>query len=234
MPPSQSKDRAQKILQFVGDINVNGPEESLGAVGAPPSSVNPTIPVLEDNTASQASGCWEVLGDVAECCRLHVVTRSHTKLHGVTRSHTEPHEVTRSYHHRHSPLTHVSAEEAPRDLHLTRAGGLRQSGSGPPGAAGHRHHLARRPPEPPRHARTHNGHAQYCAGHARRPRRRVLARVLGWRHLRREHALPQGVPVGPPRPSPRGRARHSIPDVAARRERSRLHLVPGQRGLQVL
>ena len=46
LAPPHSKDRAQKLLQFVAGVIVNGPEESLGAVGHPPSTVDPIVPKL--------------------------------------------------------------------------------------------------------------------------------------------------------------------------------------------
>mmetsp|Transcript_45952 Transcript_45952/g.112117 ORF Transcript_45952/g.112117 Transcript_45952/m.112117 type:complete len:1011 (+) Transcript_45952:1134-4166(+) len=47
LAPLQEKDRAQKVLQYIGDITVNGPPKELGAVGGPPSSVDPIIPTIE-------------------------------------------------------------------------------------------------------------------------------------------------------------------------------------------
>jgi pyruvate carboxylase len=39
--------RGQKLLKFIGHMIVNGPDESLGATGPPPSQVDPVVPVLE-------------------------------------------------------------------------------------------------------------------------------------------------------------------------------------------
>ncbi|CAN0234038.1 unnamed protein product, partial [Discosporangium mesarthrocarpum] len=41
------KNSGQKLLRYIGDVIVNGPEPSLGAVGDPPSMVDPTIPDLD-------------------------------------------------------------------------------------------------------------------------------------------------------------------------------------------
>lgn len=41
---STSTNRGQKLLRYIGNVIVNGPEESLGAIGSPPSKVDPVIP----------------------------------------------------------------------------------------------------------------------------------------------------------------------------------------------
>ena len=73
-------------------------------------------------------------------------------------------------------------------------------------AAGHRHHLPRRPPVAAGHAAAHPRHA---------PRRRrlrppaaqpVLDRDVGRRDVRHRHAVPQGRPVGAAGPAPRARS----------------------------
>jgi pyruvate carboxylase len=46
LAPSTSKDRAQKLLKFVANTIVNGPEPALGATGPPPSPSDPVIPTL--------------------------------------------------------------------------------------------------------------------------------------------------------------------------------------------
>lgn len=47
LAPLREQDRAQKLLQFIAEITVNGPPKELGAVGPPPSTVDPIIPVIE-------------------------------------------------------------------------------------------------------------------------------------------------------------------------------------------
>jgi pyruvate carboxylase len=47
LAPLKEQDRAQKLLQYIGEITVNGPPKELGAVGAPPSSVDPIIPQIK-------------------------------------------------------------------------------------------------------------------------------------------------------------------------------------------
>jgi pyruvate carboxylase len=49
LAPSTSKDRAQKLLKFIGSTIVNGPEPALGATGAPCSKVDPVVPNLGPN-----------------------------------------------------------------------------------------------------------------------------------------------------------------------------------------
>ena len=49
LAPSTSKDRAQKILKYIAEVTVNGPEPALGATGAPCSTVDPIVPNLGPN-----------------------------------------------------------------------------------------------------------------------------------------------------------------------------------------
>lgn len=44
--PMKEKDRAQKLLHYIGDTIVNGTPKALGAAGPPPSSVDPMIPEI--------------------------------------------------------------------------------------------------------------------------------------------------------------------------------------------
>mmetsp|Transcript_9102 Transcript_9102/g.9989 ORF Transcript_9102/g.9989 Transcript_9102/m.9989 type:complete len:118 (+) Transcript_9102:2114-2467(+) len=41
------KDRAQKLLQYIGNVIVNGTPKALGAAGPLPSSVDPIIPDIK-------------------------------------------------------------------------------------------------------------------------------------------------------------------------------------------
>mmetsp|Transcript_23557 Transcript_23557/g.36368 ORF Transcript_23557/g.36368 Transcript_23557/m.36368 type:complete len:1256 (+) Transcript_23557:126-3893(+) len=47
LAPLKEKDRAQKLLHYIGEVIVNGTPKSLGAVGPPCSTVDPYIPTLE-------------------------------------------------------------------------------------------------------------------------------------------------------------------------------------------
>lgn len=47
LDPLKEQDRAQKLLQYIGNTIINGTPKELGAVGAPPSSVDPFVPVIE-------------------------------------------------------------------------------------------------------------------------------------------------------------------------------------------
>jgi len=47
LDPLREQDRAQKLLQYIGNTIINGTPKELGAVGAPPSSVDPMVPVIE-------------------------------------------------------------------------------------------------------------------------------------------------------------------------------------------
>ena len=46
LAPSTSKDRAQKMLKFIANTIVNGPEPALGATGSPCSVVDPVVPKI--------------------------------------------------------------------------------------------------------------------------------------------------------------------------------------------
>mmetsp|Transcript_5521 Transcript_5521/g.7772 ORF Transcript_5521/g.7772 Transcript_5521/m.7772 type:complete len:1187 (+) Transcript_5521:80-3640(+) len=46
----ESTNRGTKLLRYIGEIIVNGPPKSLGAVGEPPSVVDPKIPVLKNES----------------------------------------------------------------------------------------------------------------------------------------------------------------------------------------
>lgn len=46
LSPSTSTNRGQKLLKYIGNTIVNGPEKALGATGPAPSKVDPLIPVL--------------------------------------------------------------------------------------------------------------------------------------------------------------------------------------------
>lgn len=47
LEPLKEKDRAQKLLRYIGNTIVNGTPKALGAVGAPPSEVDPIVPVIQ-------------------------------------------------------------------------------------------------------------------------------------------------------------------------------------------
>jgi pyruvate carboxylase len=47
MSPLKEKDRAQKLLQYIGEVLVNGTPKSLGATGDPPSLVDPIVPQID-------------------------------------------------------------------------------------------------------------------------------------------------------------------------------------------
>jgi pyruvate carboxylase len=47
LSPLKEKDRAQKLLQYIGEVLVNGTPKSLGATGDPPSSVDPIVPQID-------------------------------------------------------------------------------------------------------------------------------------------------------------------------------------------
>ena len=43
---TRNENRGSKLLKFIGEMIVNGPDPSLGATGSPPSIVDPMIPNL--------------------------------------------------------------------------------------------------------------------------------------------------------------------------------------------
>ena len=54
LDPLREQDRAQKLLHYIGNTIVNGTPKSLGAVGEPPSAVDPIIPKIEPNKGQLA------------------------------------------------------------------------------------------------------------------------------------------------------------------------------------
>ena len=44
MAPLNERDRAQKLLHYIGEVIINGTPKSLGATGSCPSSVDPIVP----------------------------------------------------------------------------------------------------------------------------------------------------------------------------------------------
>lgn len=47
LDPLREQDRGQKLLNYLGNVIINGTPKELGAVGAPPSVTDPYIPVIE-------------------------------------------------------------------------------------------------------------------------------------------------------------------------------------------
>jgi pyruvate carboxylase len=47
LEPLREQDRAQKLLHYIGNVIVNGLPKELGAIGGPPSAIDPLIPVIE-------------------------------------------------------------------------------------------------------------------------------------------------------------------------------------------
>jgi len=47
LEPLRERDRAQKLLHYIGEVIINGTPKALGAVGAPPSPIDPYIPTIE-------------------------------------------------------------------------------------------------------------------------------------------------------------------------------------------
>jgi pyruvate carboxylase len=52
LSPSTSTNRGQKMLKYIGNTIVNGPEKALGATGPAPSKVDPLIPTLSPPSAA--------------------------------------------------------------------------------------------------------------------------------------------------------------------------------------
>ncbi len=130
------------------------------------------------------------------------------------------------------PKVSLRRVAAARHEAATRRAGppeVRAVDAGAAAGAPHRHDVPRRPPVAARHAVPNSRPGGRGAG-LRAPRTEpLLGRVLGRGDLRRRHALPQGVPLGPPGRVPRGDAEPAAADAAALRERGRLHELPRQR-----
>jgi pyruvate carboxylase len=47
LEPLREQDRAQKLLHYIGNVIINGTPKELGAVGGPPSPVDPFVPTIE-------------------------------------------------------------------------------------------------------------------------------------------------------------------------------------------
>jgi pyruvate carboxylase len=50
LDPLREQDRAQKVLRYLADVIVNGTPKELGAIGPPPSMIDPMIPTVTPNT----------------------------------------------------------------------------------------------------------------------------------------------------------------------------------------
>jgi pyruvate carboxylase len=60
MDPLREQDRAQKLLHYIGNVIVNGLPKELGAVGGPPSSVDPYIPELQEPAPRQGPSLKQI------------------------------------------------------------------------------------------------------------------------------------------------------------------------------
>ena len=119
--------------------------------------------------------------------------------------------------------------------HAADAGGARAEGGGRLDAgrdagARHRHHHARRPPEPARHPHALVRHDPGGAGLCGDAADALLGGVLGRRDLRRRLPLPAGMPVAAAARPAQGDAEPDDADAAPRLERGRLHQLSRQRG----
>lgn len=55
LTPLKEKDRAQKLLHYIGDVIVNGTPKALGATGPTPSLVDPIIPTIKPSPKAKKS-----------------------------------------------------------------------------------------------------------------------------------------------------------------------------------
>ncbi|KAG2527234.1 hypothetical protein BBO99_00003551 [Phytophthora kernoviae] len=60
LEPSKSTNRGQKMLKYIGNTIVNGPEKALGATGPAPSKVDPIIPTLAAPPASKEKSLRQI------------------------------------------------------------------------------------------------------------------------------------------------------------------------------
>ncbi|DAZ99854.1 TPA: hypothetical protein N0F65_008597 [Lagenidium giganteum] len=58
--PSSSTNRGQKLLKYIGNTIVNGPEKALGATGPAPSPVDPIIPVIKPPTGKSGKSLRQI------------------------------------------------------------------------------------------------------------------------------------------------------------------------------
>ena len=97
-----------------------------------------------------------------------------------------------------------------------RPGGVLAVGPRADAPAADRHDVPRRPPVAPGHPRADPRHGPPGRRLRAALPRHVLDRDVGRGHLRHRHAVPQGRPLGPPRPAPRADPQHPLPDAPAR------------------
>ncbi|KAL7550817.1 hypothetical protein ACHAWF_015673 [Thalassiosira exigua] len=172
-------------------------------------------------------------GSRAEVAPLH--RRGHRQRHAQEPGgHGRPSLDRGSHRPRDPPRAQGEEGQPQEDLRSRRSRGLRQGRAREPRTARHRHHVARRPPEPPRHPPPDHRYAQHRRAHERGVAQRLLPRVLGRGHLRRLDAVPERVPVGSVDGAEGGRAGHSLPDAVEGSQRGGVHQLRRQRGLQVL
>ncbi|CAM9814610.1 unnamed protein product [Ascophyllum nodosum] len=55
LQPQNVSNRAQKMLKYIANVIVNGPEPSLGAIGGEPAPLDPTVPALRPCMESEAA-----------------------------------------------------------------------------------------------------------------------------------------------------------------------------------
>ncbi len=113
------------------------------------------------------------------------------------------------------------------------AEGGRRLDAGPGAAAHHRHHDARRAPEPARDADAVVRHDRGGAGLCPHAAGALQRRVLGRGDLRRRVPVPAGVPVAAAARPARANAEPDDADAAQGVERGRLHQLSRQRGSDV-
>jgi pyruvate carboxylase len=63
LAPLKERDRAQKLLHYIGNVIVNGTPKELGAIGPKPSSVNPFIPEIPDPPPRQTPSLKRVFDE---------------------------------------------------------------------------------------------------------------------------------------------------------------------------
>jgi pyruvate carboxylase len=76
MAPLREKDRAQKILKYMAEVIVNGTPKELGAVGDPPATVDPFIPVITDSGRPKSKSLKSIFDEQGPAAFAQAVRRN--------------------------------------------------------------------------------------------------------------------------------------------------------------
>lgn len=217
---ADAQNRGEKMLRFLANMAVNGPEPSLGATGAPPTITAPIVPSLPLPRSAPAPGAKPppkaYLRDI-------FVKQGAKAFAAAVRAHEGALIMDTTFRDAHQSL--LATRVRTRDL-LTIAPATREALAGAYslenwGGA------------------TFDGAGAAACAECDRTAAHMRASLTfpprsQCRVARSGHALPAGVPVGPPGRNAGSDPRHPLPDAAAGRQRGGLHFLPRQRRAPIL